>query len=160
VLVADGVDPAVPHAGVGRLPARGRALRVLVLAVGLALLLLGTLRGSDDAFPFGPFRMYATADDPDGRVLSTYVQAVDAAGVVLPRLGEGEVGLRRAEYEGQLGRVVADPAMLQDLARAFARRHPDRSPLVELSVVQTAHQLVDGAPVGESTAVLATWRAS
>lgn len=143
-----------------RLSARGRAVRLLVLAAGLVLLLLGTLRGTDDAFPFGPFRMYATADDPDGRVLSTYLQAVDSAGTVVPQVGEQEIGLRRAEYEGQLGRVVGDPAMLEDVARAYTRRHPDRLPWVELRVVQTAYDLVDGAPAGETTDVLATWRRS
>jgi len=137
----------------------GRLLRVAALVAGLALLLAGSAWGDDDAFPFGPFRMYSTADDPDGRVLSTYLQAVDADGVVVDRVGEQQVGLRRAEYEGQLSRVVEQPALLGDLAAAFSRRHPEAAPWVEVSVVRTAYQLVDGRPTGETTQVLATWTA-
>jgi hypothetical protein len=101
--------------------------------------------------------MYATADDPDGRVLSTYLQAVDADGDVVPRVGEREIGLRRAEYEGQLSRVVDRPEVLAELAEVFSRRHPDRAPWMELSVVQTAHVLVGGVPTDQRTQVLATW---
>ena len=64
----------------------GRTTRTAAFAVGLALLLAGTAWGQDDHFPFGPFRMYSTADDPDGAVLSTYLQAVDADGVVVDRV--------------------------------------------------------------------------
>ncbi len=137
----------------------GRGVRVVGLLVGLGLLLAGTAWGQDDHFPFGPFRMYSTADDPDGRVLSTYVQAVDEDGRVVDRVGERHVGLRRAEYEGQLDRVVERPEMLGDLADAFAQRHPDRPRWVEVTVVRTATQLVDGVPSGETTEVLARWTA-
>ena len=140
------------------LPPRRRAARVAAFAAGLALLLAGTAWGEDDHFPFGPFRMYSTADDPDGSVLSTYVRAVDADGRVVERVGERHVGLRRAEDEGQLDRVVDDPELLGDLATAFARRHPDAPPWVEVSVVQTAYVLVGGEPTDERTSVLATWR--
>jgi hypothetical protein len=139
------------------LPPIARRVRVAAFVAGLALLVAGTAWGQDDHFPFGPFRMYATADDPDGRVLSTYLQAVDADGRVVPRVGEREIGLRRAEYEGQLSRVVDQPEVLGELADVFSRRHPDRSPWVEVSVVQTAHVLVGGVPTDERTEVLATW---
>jgi hypothetical protein len=135
----------------------GRRLRALAFAAGLALLVAGTAWGQDDHFPFGPFRMYATADERDGRVLSTYLRAVDADGDVVERVGEREVGLRRAEYEGQLSRIVADPQVLGDIAETFSARHPDRPAWVEVSVVRTAYLLVDGVPSGERTEVLATW---
>lgn len=141
------------------LSTRSRAVRTVAFVLGLGLLLAGTVAGQDDHFPFGPFRMYSTADDPDGRVLSTYLQAVDADGRVVARVGEAHIGLRRAEYEGQLSRVVDDPAVLGELADVFSRRHPDRPRWVELSVVRTAYELVDGVPQGESSEVLATWRA-
>ena len=141
------------------LSSASRAARTAGFVVGLALLLAGTAFGQDDHFPFGPFRMYSTADDPDGRVLSTYLQAVDAEGAVIERVGERDIGLRRAEYEGQLSRVVDEPAVLGELAEVFAQRHPDRPRWVELSVVQTAYELVDGRPSRERTEVLATWTA-
>lgn len=137
----------------------GRRVRVAVTALVAVLVLAGTLVGTDDDFPFGPFRMYSTADDPDGRVLSTYLQAVDADGRVVPRVGEAHIGLRRAEYEGQLSRVVDRPEVLGELARVFARRHPERAPWVEVSVVRTAYDLVDGVPRGETVEVLVTWTA-
>ena len=141
------------------LPPAARGVRTAGFLVGLALLVAGTVAGQDDHFPFGPFRMYSTADDPDGRVLSTYLQAVDDEGRVVDRVGEHDIGLRRAEYEGQLSRVVEQPEILGELADVFAERHPDRPPWVEVSVVQTAYELVDGVPTRERTRVLATWRA-
>jgi hypothetical protein len=135
----------------------GRRCRAVCFAVGLGLLVAGTAVGQDDHFPFGPFRMYSTADDPDGRVLSTYLQAVDAEGRVVDRVGEAHIGLRRAEYEGQLSAVVDRPEVLGELAGVFSQRHPDRAPWVEVSVVQTAYALVDGVPQGETSRVLATW---
>ena len=151
--------PPAAEPEVLRLSPAGRRSRLAAVVVVLALMLAGTVWGDDDAFPFGPFRMYSTADDPDGRVLSTYLQAVDAEGVVVARVGERDIGLRRAEYEGQLSRVVDEPAVLGELADVFARRHPDRPRWVEVSVVQTAYELVDGEPTGERTEVLATWTA-
>jgi hypothetical protein len=141
------------------LPASARRRRVAGFLLAAGLLLAGTVAGEDDHFPFGPFRMYSTADDPDGRVLSTYLQAVGADGVVVPRVGEEHIGLRRAEYEGQLSRVVDSPEVLAELAGVFSQRHPDAPEWVEVSVVQTAYDLVDGEPTGERTSVLATWRA-
>ena len=137
--------------------AAGRRLRTAGFLVGLALLAAGSFLGQDDHFPFGPFRMYSTADDPDGRVLSTYLQAVDADGRVLVRVGEADIGLRRAEYEGQLATVVEQPEVLGELAGVFTERHPGRAPWVEVSVVQTAYELVDGVPQSETSRVLATW---
>ncbi len=136
-----------------------RRRRTVGFVVGLGRLGAGTAVGQDDHFPFGPFRMYSTADDPDGRVLSTYLQAVDADGQVVPRVGEAHIGMRRAEYEGQLSRVVEQPEVLAELAEVFAVRHPDRPEWVELSVVRTAYELVDGVPQGETAEVLATWTA-
>lgn len=137
----------------------GRRVRTASFVAGVALLASGTAWGQDDHFPFGPFRMYSTADDPNGVVRSTYLWAVDAEGAVVERVAERHVGLRRAEYEGQLDRLVRDPQLLADLAGTFRRRHPGAPPWVELRVVQTSYVLVDGEPTDEVEAVLATWRA-
>ncbi|MFD0785078.1 hypothetical protein ACFQZ8_14325, partial [Micromonospora azadirachtae] len=87
---------------------RGRAARVGATALGLTVLLAGTLWGADDHFPFGPFRMYATSNPPNAPAPDTRVEGVDRTGAVVG-LGEDATGIRRAEIEGQQSRYVADP---------------------------------------------------
>jgi hypothetical protein len=67
------------------------------------------------------------------------------------RLSGGEVGLRRAEFEGQLARLVEEPQLLGLLAESYAAGHPDTEPLVEVRVVQRRHALDDGRRTGEVT---------
>ena len=140
------------------LTAAGRRARVAATVVLAALTLAGTLVGQDDDFPFGPFRMYSTRDDPDGTVISTRVEAVDAGGRVRV-VDERSTGLRRAEVEGQAGRFREDPALLGALARAHGRLRPQEPPLVEVRVVERVYELRDSRPTGvESERVVATWR--
>jgi hypothetical protein len=130
-----------------RLGATGRRVRRAAAAVVLALLLTGTLWGNDDEFPFGPFRMYSTRADPDAPVVSTRVVGLTAVGEEV-RLSGGEVGLRRAEFEGQLPRIVDHPQLLGLLAHSYAQRHPDAADLVEVEVVQRRFALADGQQTG------------
>src|SRR3954470_9861628 len=102
---------------------RGRAIRVVVAATGLAVLLAGTLWGQDDDFPFGPFRMYSTAPDPDADAPDTRVEGVDTTGRTIV-LNEANSGLRRAEIEGQQGAYVDDPGRLSQVAAAYAEKSP------------------------------------
>lgn len=135
----------------------GRRLRLAATAVVLGLLLAGTVFGQDDAFPFGPFRMYATRDDPDGLVVSTRVEAVDATGrlVVVP---DTATGLRRAEIEGQVGRFRSDPRLLGELSRSHDALHPDEPAYAEVRVVERRYRLHDSRPTGEQTETLvAQW---
>jgi len=106
--------------------------------------------GTDAAFPFGPFKMYSTRADPDRPVVSTRVVGMTADGDEV-RLSGGEVGLRRAEFEGQLPRLEAEPELLALLAESYAAHHPGAEPLVEVRVVQRRHQLEDGRRTGEVT---------
>ena len=148
------MGPAVSYAA-AVLTATGRRLRLTGLLVVAALLLLGSLRGTDDDFPFGPFRMYATADSPDGTVLSTTLEAVTADG---RRVGvdERDIGLRRAEYEGQLARVT--PGVLRELVGVHARRRPGGPAWVGLRVVQTTYPLHHGIAGPATRSVLVTWQ--
>ncbi|MCW2735553.1 hypothetical protein [Nocardioides sp.] len=139
------------------LTATGRRVRLAVTAVFFGLLLAGTAVGQDDAFPFGPFRMYATRDAPDGLVLSTRVEAVDATGrvVVVP---DTATGLRRAEIEGQVGRLRSDPGLLAAISRAHDRLHPDQPAYDEVRVVERRYRLRDSRPTGDQTEqVVARW---
>jgi hypothetical protein len=141
-------DPGEP--GVLTLSPTGRRVRLAATAVVLALLLGGTLWGNDSDFPFGPFRMYSTRADPDRPVVSTSVVGMTADGDQI-RLSGGEVGLRRAEFEGQLPRLLEEPQLLGLLAESYADRHPDAEPLVAVRVVQRRHGLDDGRRTGEVT---------
>jgi hypothetical protein len=145
--------PSVPdtgETGVVTLSPIGRRARLAATAVVLALLLGGTVWGNDSEFPFGPFRMYSTRADPDRPVVSTRVVGVTADGDEVPLSG-GEVGLRRAEFEGQLPRLVEEPELLGLLAGSYAEGHPDAEPLVAVRVVQRRHALDDGRRTGEVT---------
>ncbi|RZU73110.1 hypothetical protein EV384_1507 [Micromonospora kangleipakensis] len=132
------------------LTTRGRAVRLGVTALGLALLLVGTVRGTDDDFPFGPFRMYSTSDPPDAPAPDTRVEGVDRTGAVV-ELGQDATGIRRAEIEGQQGRYAADPALLRQVADAYAERHPAAPALVEVRIVIRWYGIWDGRPTGRWT---------
>jgi hypothetical protein len=127
-----------------------RGARLAATAVVLALLLGGTVWGDDSEFPFGPFRMYSTRADPGQPVISTRVVGLTAAGEEI-RLSGGEVGLRRAEFEGQVDRMREDPSLLVSLAEVYAERHPDAEELVEVQVIHRRFELEDGRRTGEFT---------
>lgn len=155
-----GTDDEVPdEPPVRRLSPRGRAIRVVVALAGAALLLVGTLVGQDDDFPFGPFRMYATADKLNAPVHDTRLRAVDAAGRHL-QLTDTQTGFRRAELEGQLPRIQRHPELLGAIATAYHRRQPAAPRLVRIDVVVRLLALRDGRPTGAYTErTEATWRA-
>ena len=145
------VDPASTE--VLRLGSAGRRWRLAATAVVLALTFGGSVLGDDSWFPVGPFSMYAGRADPDGQVDSSRVVGFTAAGEEV-RLSGGAVGLRRAEFEGQLPRLVEQSELLELLAQAYSERHPDVEPLVRVQVVQRRTELVDGDPAGVTERVL------
>lgn len=135
----------------------GRRVRVVLTLLLAVLTLAGTLVGQDDDFPFGPFRMYSTRDDPNGTVVSTRVEAVDAAGRVRT-VDERSTGLKRAEVEGQVARFRAQPELLGALSRAHARLRPDEPAFTQVRVVERVYQLRDSRPAGEPLErVVASW---
>ncbi|MER7166124.1 hypothetical protein ABT336_08635 [Micromonospora sp. NPDC000207] len=129
------------------LTTRGRALRLGATALGLALLLAGTVWGSDDHFPFGPFRMYATSNPPNEPAPDTRVEGVDSDGALVD-LDQNATGIRRAEIEGQQSWYVAEPERLREVADAYADRHPDAPALAEVRIVIRWHGITDGRPTG------------
>jgi len=135
----------------------GRRLRLLVVAVVFGALLLGTVRGQDHDFPFGPFRMYATRQRLDGVSSSYRIEAVTSEGRLVFVPGAA-YGMRRAEIEGQIPRLVAQPELLSELASAYHRRRPGAPELVEIHLVRRRQQLDAGRPVGTPVdQVVATW---
>jgi hypothetical protein len=138
---------------------RGRAVRVAVAALGTALVLAGTLWGGDDDFPFGPFRMYSTAPDPDADAPDTRVEGVDTTGRTV-ELTETNSGLRRAEIEGQQHAYVENPSRLRQVAIAYADRTPGAAPLKEVRIVIRWVGIEHARPTGTShDQVIAEWTA-
>lgn len=133
-------------------------LRLGAVALVIGLLAWGSWRADDDAFPVGPFVMFAFTTPPNGEVRSAAVEAVDTSGRRSPVVLEPrEVGLRRAEMEGQIPRVVQHPQLLGALASAHARLRPDARPWEQVDLVEHRVQLRDGRATKESTVVLASW---
>lgn len=135
----------------------GKAIRITVTAVCLALIVAGTLWGQDDHFPFGPFRMYATTDKLNHPVGSSRMEAVSADGRRFVFRG-GDTGARRAEIEGQMKRFRAHPSLLGSLARAYDRGRPKAKRLVQIQIIVRFYELKNGEPTGkhrDRTAV--TW---
>jgi hypothetical protein len=130
-----------------QLTPRGRVARVLVTAIGAALLLAGTVWGSDDDFPFGPFRMYAGVNGPNEPAPDTRVEGTDRTGrrVVL---NERNAGVRRAEIEGQEHAYVADPLRLARIADSYQRMNPGAPPLVRVALVVRLHEIRNSAATG------------
>lgn len=154
------VASAAGHEGPEATPASvsfGRAWRN-VLTIGLLVsVIMGTFAWTDDAWPFAPFRMFAAATKPTGRVVRVTFQA-DLAGGTRTELDALDFGLRRAEVEGQLDTVSADPDKLGDLARSYNSRVSDPGEQIErLEMVLVGSRIVDGVPTEPIVEVVGEW---
>jgi len=121
-------------------------------------LLYGSAYGEDDLWPFGPMVQFAFRTDPDGEIRSTFIDADTMDGRrTRVDLSSGGVGVGRAEVEGQLTKIVAEPFRLQDIATAQRRLHPDQPQFAVLYLRQDVIDLQDGRKAAERTETLATW---
>jgi hypothetical protein len=137
----------------------GKVARLGIAAAVLVITLLGTIHGTDDWFPFGPFKMYASRDSTKAPVKSTLMQGITPAGKRITINGT-ETGLRRAEVEGQLGRFERNPALLATVADAYQRRH-NGATLAAVEIVVRNYGLRGGAATGHYTQkLLARWSRS
>ena len=146
-----------------RLSAVARTWRTLVVLTLTALFCAGSLVGDDHWWPFSPWRMFSTSQAATGSVISTgiEVQTADAPGEwVRAPLTPENVGLNRAEIEGRIPQIVADPSRLGTLATSHAELRPDSAAWTALRVVRRQIVVVDRKPTGEvRTQVLAEWSA-
>ncbi|MCI0686054.1 MAG: hypothetical protein L0Y54_02275 [Sporichthyaceae bacterium] len=135
-----------------------RAWRLAATVAVLLGLAYGTIWGSDQHFPFGPLVQFAFSVDPDGQIRSVFIEADTTAGtrVRVPLTSEG-VGIPRAEIEGQLPQIERDPSLLQGIAVAQRRRHPDQPQYRTLYLMVEITQLQDRRPAGQSVDQLAVW---
>jgi hypothetical protein len=143
-----------------RLGRVGKTVRVVVAVVGIVLLVNGSVRMTDDVWPFGPMSQYAMTVPDDASITFTRIQAETDAGtsVDVPLNIEG-AGVARAEIEARTGEIVKDPSLLQQVADGWARKHPDKPKYVKLELIRDTTQLVDGRVDGPPKAeVMATWQ--
>lgn len=130
--------------------------------LGLAGLFgLGSAVGDDHWWPVGPWRMFATSTDPDRAVVSTVIEVRTedgANGWVPGSINLWTLGVNRAEVEGRLDRIRAEPQVLATLADTRARLRPDEPRWTAIRVVFERTHLRGGRPTGERTReVVATW---
>ena len=140
-----------------QLSSRGLRVRLVCTVAGFLLLVAGTLWGQDDDFPFGPFRMYSTAPDPNGAAVDTRVEGIDVTGRTVI-ITEANSGIRRAEIEGQRQQYVAVPSRLSQIADAYRERTPQEPALREVRIVIRWHGVRNSRPTGTyRDEVIATW---
>ncbi|MGW0431462.1 hypothetical protein ACWDV4_02760 [Micromonospora sp. NPDC003197] len=104
--------------------------------------------------------MYSTSNPPNAPAPDTRVEGVDSSGALI-HLDQQSTGIRRAEIEGQQARYAADPALLRQVADAYAERHPGAPALVEVRIVIRWYGITDGRPTGKFTdETVVSWQAS
>ena len=137
----------------------GLALRVGVAVLGICLLLNGSLRESDDAWPFGPLSQYAFSPPPDATIVITRVEGrlADGRRIDLP-LRVGTAGISRAEIEARIPDILADPSLLRAVADGWTVRNRQQPPLEQLWLVQDETRLVDGHRGPTRLIEITSWR--
>jgi hypothetical protein len=132
--------------------------RVAVLVIGTLLVVRGTLFGNDVDWPFGPMSQFAFRVGSDDAIHSTFLEARTAQGQVkqVP-ITVSDLGIARAEIEGQQPAIIRDPSLLSALASAYRRLHPDDPPLTQLWLGDHITKLRNGRDAGHSVATLVGW---
>jgi hypothetical protein len=134
------------------------AWRIAASVLGIGLLLNGSLRMGDDAWPVGPLSQYAFSPAKDATIVITRVegQLADGRRIDLPLRVES-AGISRAEIEARIPEITADPSLLRSVADGWDSRHPAEPGLLRVWLVQDQTQLVDGR-IGPARLVeLAAW---
>ncbi|GAB3281511.1 hypothetical protein GCM10027456_74830 [Kineosporia babensis] len=142
-------------------PAKG-LLAALLLVVS-ALFLGGTFVGSDDWWPFAPWKMYSTSTAPSGPVGSTLIEIQEAGSPEWQpaSLHPDTVGLNRAEIEGRMTMIKEDPAVLGTLLKSHSELLPDDPEWTAIRVVRSDVILHEGERTGETRdTTLAVWPSS
>ncbi|MFC6936097.1 hypothetical protein ACFQHO_41290 [Actinomadura yumaensis] len=144
---------------VSRLGSRARLWRSLVAAAMIGGLFYTSAYGSDDDFPLGPMTQFAFSVKNDGgEIHSHWLEADTAAGehVKLSMDAVGS-GMKRAEIEGQMDRLVRDPSLLQGIADGQRRLHPGKPRLTKIYIVKQVQTLKHGKVVKTVLQTRVTW---
>ena len=135
----------------------------MLLLAGLSVLFVaGSVKGNDTAWPFGPWRMFATSQATTGAVWAFEIQAETTQGQWFNApLSPSNVGLNRAEIEGRIPQITSDPSMLGTLAVSHSKLRPHEPAWVGVRVIRNDTVIVDRKPTGQVvTIVIATWTTS
>jgi hypothetical protein len=134
------------------------AWRIAATVLVIGLLLNGSLRMSDDAWPFGPLSQYAFSPPRDTTVVITRVEGLLADGrrVDLPLRVE-TAGISRAEIEARIPQITADPSLLRSVTDGWTSRHAAEPRLLRVWLVQDQTRLVDGRVGPIRLVELAAW---
>ena len=134
------------------------AWRIAATVLGIGLLLNGSLRMSDDAWPFGPLSQYAFSPSRNSTIVITRVEGLLADGrrVNLPLRVE-TAGISRAEIEARIPQITADPSLLRSVTDGWTSRHTAEPPLLRVWLVQDQTPLVDGRVGPIRLVELAAW---
>jgi hypothetical protein len=135
------------------------AWRVLASVALVVLLVNGSLRMADDAWPFGPMSQYAFSPGEDDTVVVTRVHGLLADGrqVELPLRVE-TAGISRAEIEARIPAIEQDPSLLRAVSDGWTARNPTEPGPVEVFLVQDETHLHRGRPTSTEQVTLAHWR--
>lgn len=144
-----------------RLSPRSLAWRALAILAGTLLIANGSFRGNDGDWPFASMGQFAFRTGTDDVIRSTFLAAVDQNGMLQRvALSPNNIGIARAEIEGQQTRFVADPALLSKLAENYAARHPGTPALTQLWLCQDVTKLHKGREAGTSEETIVGWPAN
>jgi hypothetical protein len=134
------------------------AWRIAATVLGIGLLLNGSLRMSDDAWPFGPLSQYAFSPPRDTTIVITRVEGLLADGrrIDLPLRVE-TAGISRAEIEARIPQITTDPSLLRSVTDGWTSRHTAEPPLLRVWLVQDQTPLVDGRVGPIRLVELAAW---
>jgi hypothetical protein len=134
--------------------------RTVALLAGSLLVTYGTLFGNDIDWPFAPMAQFAFRVGADDAIHSTFLQARTAGGdVITVPITPHNLGIARAEIEGQQQAIMRDPRLLRDLADAYARLHPDEPRLTQLWLRDRVTLLKNGRAAGVRVDTLVGWPA-
>jgi hypothetical protein len=134
------------------------AWRSAVLVIGTVLVVWGTLFGNDVDWPFGPMSQFAFRVGRDDAIRSTFLEARAANGhaMVVP-ITVRNLGIARAEIEGQQNAIIREPQLLGDLASSYHRLHPTEPPLTQLWLRERVTVLRNGRDAGQHLDTLVAW---
>jgi len=134
------------------------AWRIAATMLGIGLLLNGSLRMGDDAWPLGPLSHYAFSPARDATIMITRVEGLLADGrrIDLPLRVES-AGISRAEIEARIPEITTEPSLLGSVADGWTSRHRSEPVLLRVWLVQDQTQLVDGRIGRTRLLELATW---